>query len=245
MIIAIEITIPVLNEEASLARQIRKVHDFIESNLQDIGSFTIIIADNGSTDNTQKIAESLAGEMRAVEYVRLEQRGVGQALKNSWTKSSADIIGYFDLDLATDLRYLRPALEALISKKSDIVTGSRLAKGAKVIGRKPLRNFTSICFNYLVKFTFHTSFSDGMCGFKFMQRSKLESLMATGAKSDGWFFATEILVSGEYLKYNVMDLPVTWTDDPSSKVKIIKLTIEYLTAILSLRQRLNQLKLEK
>lgn len=245
MTTVIEITIPVLNEEASLAGQIRKAHDFIEKNLRDIGLFTIIIADNGSTDNTQKIAESLAGEMQAVRYLRMEDRGVGRALKNSWVQSSADIVGYFDLDLATDLRYLRPALEALTSKKAEIVTGSRLAEGAKVIGRKSLRSLTSICFNYLVKTMFNTAFSDGMCGFKFMQRSILEKLMAIGAKSDGWFFATEILVSGEYLGYRVMDLPVTWTDDPKSKVKIIKLTIEYLKAMLSLRQRLNQLKLEE
>jgi glycosyltransferase involved in cell wall biosynthesis len=242
MTITIEITIPVLNEEASLAEKIRKAHAFIEDNLQDIGLIKIIIADNGSTDDTQKIAQFLTKELQGVEYLRLEQRGVGRALKASWSKSNADIVGYFDLDLATDLRYLRPALESLVSREAEIVTGSRLARGAKVIGRKPLRNFTSICFNYIVKFTFNTTFSDGMCGFKFIQRRILEKLMATGAKSDGWFFATEILVIGEYLKYKVLDLPVTWTDDPNSKVKIIKLAIEYLKAMLVLRKQLNQLK---
>jgi hypothetical protein len=81
-----------------------------------------------------------------------------------------------------------------------------------------------------------------MCGFKFLQRNILDSLMKTGAQSDGWFFATEILITGEHLKYRVLDLPVTWTDDPNSKVKVIKLTIEYLKAMFSLRQRLNNTK---
>lgn len=245
MTITIEITIPILNEEASLAEKTRRMHAFMEDNLQDVGSIKIILADNGSTDKTPEIAQHLTKELQGVEYLRLDQRGVGRALKASWTKSSADIVGYMDLDLATDLRHLRPALELLVSRKAEIVTGSRLAKGAKVIGRKPLRNFTSKCFNYIVKFIFNISFSDGMCGFKFMQLRVLEQLIATGAKSDGWFFATEILIIGEHLKYKVLDLPVTWTDDPNSKVKVIKLSLEYLKAMMVLRKQLNQLKQEK
>lgn len=238
----IEITIPILNEETTLAVQIRKTQAFIEAHLQDLGFIKLILADNGSTDATPEIAQSLTQELPNVAYLRLEERGVGRALKASWMKSSADIIGYMDLDLATDLKYVRPALELLISKKAEILTGSRLAKGAKVIGRKPLRNFTSICFNAIVRLFFHTSFSDGMCGFKFLQRDILEKLIHAGAKSNGWFFATEILITGEYLKYKVMDLPVTWTDDPNSKVKVVKLAIEYLKAMLALRKQLNQLK---
>lgn len=238
----IEITIPILNEETTLAQQVRTAHAYIQENLQDIGTITITLADNGSTDSTPDIGRALSNELSGVKYLRLEKRGVGLALKSSWGESTADIVGYMDLDLATDLSHLRPALSSLISKKADIVTGSRLAKGARVIGRTPLRNFTSACFNHIVKFIFSTSFSDGMCGFKFLQRSILHPLMTHGAQSDGWFFATEILVTGEHLNYTVLDLPVTWTDDPNSKVKIIKLSLEYLKAMFALRERLRHSK---
>lgn len=238
----IEITIPILNEEATLAQQVKAAHAYIQEHLNDLGIITITLADNGSTDNTQAIGTALSEELPNVRYLRLEKRGVGLALKSSWTASSADIVGYMDLDLATDLSHLRPALSSLIAKKADIVTGSRLAKGAKVIGRTPLRNFTSACFNRIVKFIFQTSFSDGMCGFKFLQRSVLAPLMSEGAKSDGWFFATELLVTAEHMNYTVQDLPVTWTDDPNSKVKIIKLSLEYLKAMFALRQRLRHSK---
>jgi len=239
---SIEITIPILNEETTLVEQVRKIHDFIEKNLHDLGSVKLILVDNGSTDRTPEIARALVKELHSVEYLRLELRGVGRALKASWTRSKADVVGYMDLDLATDLSHLRPALDKIISNTAEIVTGSRLAQGAKVIGRKPLRTFTSICLNYIVKLIFSTSFSDGMCGFKFLQRSILERLMEAGAQSDGWFFATEILIAGEHQKYKVVDLPVTWSDDPNSKVKITSLAIEYLKAMLILRQRLNKLE---
>jgi len=236
----IEITIPVLNEEASIDEKVREVDSFIESNLRSFGDIKIVIADNGSTDGTKAKAEALASELDRVKYLRLEKRGVGLALKASWTTSDADIVGYMDLDLATDLKHLRPMLEKLTSNGADIVTGSRLKKGAKVIGRSRLRNFTSVSFNLIVKNVFKTSFSDGMCGFKFLQRRILDDIMAHGAKSDGWFFATELLVVGEFLKYRIYDLPVIWTDDPNSKVKIIKLATEYIKQIIQLKKTLKQ-----
>lgn len=238
----IEITIPVLNEEATLAKQVGIAYTFLRDELQDLGQITLVLADNGSTDRTPDIGRALMSELPGVTYLRLEKRGVGLALKSSWGGSTADIVGYMDLDLATDLVHLRPALSALVADHADIVTGSRLAKGAKVIGRTPLRNFTSAWFNRIVKWVFRTSFSDGMCGFKFLKRELLPALMADGAKSDGWFFATEILVTGEHLNYRVLDLPATWTDDPNSKVKVVKLSLEYLKAMLALRERLRTAK---
>lgn len=234
----IEITIPILNEEDTLEAQVNKARDYIQENLQHLGNITIVLADNGSTDNTPGIGSRLAEQFSDVTFLRLEKRGVGLALKSSWGRSNADIVGYMDLDLATDLSHLQPALSSLISDQADIVTGSRLARGAKVIGRTPLRNFTSLCFNQLIKVFFRTSFTDGMCGFKFLKREILPRLMETGAQADGWFFATEVLVTGEHLKYRVFDLPVTWTDDPNSKVKIVKLTVEYLKAMNLLRKKL-------
>lgn len=236
----IEITVPVLNEEKSINEKIRELDNYIEVNLQDFGDIKIVIADNGSSDGTILKAQALARELGRVEYIRLDQRGVGLALKTSWTKSKADVVGYMDLDLATDLKFVRPALKKLINLEAEIVTGSRLKIGAKVVGRSRLRNFTSIAFNKIVKNVFNTSFSDGMCGFKFLQRKILDNLISNGATSDGWFFATEILVVGEFLKYRIYDLPVVWTDDPNSKVKITKLAIEYIKQIMRLKKTLNR-----
>lgn len=234
----IEITIPVLNEQRTLDDHVRKVRRYLDEHLSDLAPISIVIADNGSTDATEQLARTLQRELTGVQYIRLTERGVGRALKASWGQSQATIVGYMDLDLATDLRYLRPALTSLLTNQADMVTGSRLAKGSRVIGRSVVRGFTSRCLNLLLKMYFRISFTDGMCGFKFIQRDRFAAVRQAGAESNGWFFATELLIAGEYLGLRIKDLPVEWRDDPDSKVKIGKLAVEYLKAMKHLRQRL-------
>ncbi|MCR6652800.1 MAG: glycosyltransferase [Cellvibrionaceae bacterium] len=234
----IEVTIPVLNEERTLEQQVLKVLEHFQAQLNRFEDINLVIADNGSTDRTPEIARRLEAQYHNVKYLRLDKRGVGLALKSSWGASGADIVGYMDLDLATDLRHLGEALDILVSRKADMVAGSRLARGAKVIGRSPVREVTSRAFNMIVKTWFRTKFTDGMCGFKFLRRSCLPELMRRGACNDGWFFSTELLVVAEHLKMKVEDLPVTWTDDPDSKVKIGRLAIEYLKAMRALKAKL-------
>ncbi len=235
----IEITIPVLNEEQTLAAQVRTLRRFLDEELPDLAPIGIVIADNGSSDRTPELARGLAEELTHLRYLRLEERGVGRALKAAWHSSEAEIVGYMDLDLATDLRHLRPALTPLTEGRADIVAGSRLIEGARVVGRKLSREVTSRAFNLIVKAMFSTRFSDGQCGFKFLRRELLPRLEAHGAASNGWIFASELLIVGEHLGLRVLDLPVVWTDSPESKVRVGRLAVEYLGALRSLRRKLS------
>ena len=45
-----------------------------------------------------------------------------------------------------------------------------------------------------------------------------------GAVSDGWFFCTEILIVGEFIGLNLLELPVVWNDNSESQVKILRKT---------------------
>ena len=241
----IEITIPVLNEENTLRSQIKKILEFINKECIQYGEIALVIADNGSNDKTEQIAKELEKENLQVRYIRLEQRGVGRALKASWLNSEAKIVGYMDLDLATDLKHLHQVFDALLYKNYDFVAGSRLKKESVVIGRTPLRNFTSKVFNKILNFKFNGNFTDGMCGFKFLRKDILDTLISNGANNDGWFFSTELLVIAEYKKYKLLDLAVVWTDDPNSKVKILKLAIEYFKAMNILKKKLDNNEINK
>lgn len=197
-----------------------------------------MIADNGSADQTPHIAEALMDELPEVYLVRVPERGVGLALKTSWGQSKADIVGYMDLDLATDLQHFIQAYNALGTEGYDLVYGTRLHPKSKVIGRTLKREITSRVFNFILKTYLGTRFWDGMCGFRWLKREFVRPLMDGGANSNGWFFSTELLSVAEWKGLNICELPVKWTDDTSgSKVKIGPLARQYLKAMAILKKR--------
>lgn len=233
-----DVTIPVLNEEETLDRQVRILHGFLKDNFPDSGQWRIVIADNGSTDNTRHIAAALCDELPEIQLVRVPEKGVGLALKTSWAQSKADIVGYMDLDLATDLKYFIQAYNALATEGYDIVYGTRLHKKSRVIGRTLKREITSRVFNLILKIYLGVRFSDGMCGFKWLHRKHVQPLMDGGAVSNGWFFSTELLTIAEWKGLNICELPVHWTDDTTgSKVNIPRLAKQYLQAMQVLKKK--------
>lgn len=230
-----EITLPVLNEEKTLKQQVLLLKDYIQSELSHYTGWKIIIADNGSTDHTPSIAKKMATEEPNIQYLRLPEKGVGLALQASWSQSAAHIIGYMDLDLATNLKHFKEALLQLESGY-DLVYGSRLNKESKVKGRSLVREFTSRSFNFIARQYLGVHFSDGMCGFKFLKKEIYLKLHSGGAKSKGWFFSTELITVAEWLNLKVFELPVEWTDSTESHVRILPLTFEYLKAMKALKK---------
>ncbi len=232
-----DITIPVLNEEETLEKNVRVLHRFISDHFPDKKGWNIVVADNGSTDQTAAIARKLGEELPEVRLVQVPEKGVGLALKTSWGQSKADIVGYMDLDLATDLPHFLEAYDAIANKDFDIVYATRLHKNAQVINRPLKREISSRVFNLLVKLYLGTRFSDGQCGFKWLKRSALPRLLENGVQDNGWFFSTELVTVSEWLGLKIFELPVRWTDDISStKVKIIPLAKKYIQNMQALKK---------
>jgi glycosyltransferase involved in cell wall biosynthesis len=237
-IMTFDITIPVLNEEATLEQNTLVLHRFLQAHFPQAGQWRIVIADNGSTDCTAEIAQRLEREVAEIVYVKVPERGVGLALKTSWGQSQADIVGYMDLDLATDLPHFLEAYRALAEQGYELVYGTRLHPRAQVIGRPLKREIASRVFNAILKAYLGVGFSDGMCGFKFLRRPAYPELYQAGAQNNGWFFSTELLATAEWLGKKIYELPVKWTDDASSsKVEIIPLAKRYLQAMRELKKR--------
>lgn len=233
-----DVTIPVLNEEQTLVQQVRTLHQFLSLHFSDTQQWRIVIADNGSTDNTRQLASQLSKELPEIQLVQVPKKGVGLALKTSWAQSKADIVGYMDLDLATDLQHFIQAYHALATEGFDLVYGSRLHSRSKVAGRTVKREITSRVFNRMLQVYLGTRFSDGMCGFKWLRREYVQPLREAGAISDGWFFSTELLAISEWKGLKMCELPIKWTDDStSSKVEILPLARQYMRAMKVLKQR--------
>jgi glycosyltransferase involved in cell wall biosynthesis len=234
-----EITIPVLNEEDRLSKGIEKTLQFFKE--QDMSNWKIVIADNGSTDNTAEIAQEYEKKNKnIIRYIHIPQKGVGLALRHSWTSTTCDIVGYMDVDLATDLKHLKDAESIFKTTNAKVVNGSRLLNGSKVEGRTILREFTSRSLNYIMNFLLQVKFTDAMCGFKFFHHELAKRLFEEIPIIPDWFISAEMLVKSEWHNISIHEIPIHWTDEPNSKVNIKKLTKQYLDHIFRLRKEKNQ-----
>lgn len=231
----IEIVVPVLNEEKTLAENITKLDKYMTKKLP--YRFRITIADNGSTDNTQNIARELANSNENIRTVRLNQRGRGRALKAVWLKSDADILTYMDIDLSTGLDDFLPMIQPLINGEAGVGIGSRLSKKSQV-KRSFKREFISRSYNKIIKLGFKTNFSDAQCGFKAI-RSDFAHKILPNCKDNEWFFDTELLIKTENLGVHINERAVEWDEDSDSRVKIIKTAVDDLKGLYRVKKEID------
>jgi len=228
---AVQIVIPVHNEQRVLRASVRRLHDYLtqQFNL----AFEITIADNASTDATPRIARALARAIPEVRVLRLERKGRGRALRAAWSRSEADVVAYMDVDLSTDLAALPALLIPLLEGHADVAIGSRLAAGAQVT-RGIKRELISRSYNLLLRALLGVGFSDAQCGFKAARREVIQALLAE-IEDDAWFFDTELLYRAEQNGLAIHEVPVRWVDDPDSRVEILATARADLEGIRRLR----------
>jgi len=223
----VDIVVPVLNEAATLEHSITRLH----AKLQQEPSFAgrIIIADNGSTDGTFQIATRLSATLSHVLVQHREVAGRGGALRNAWMVSSADVVAYMDADLSTDLCHLAPLVHCITSGEADVAAGSRLIPGSRV-QRSARREVLSRSYNALLRFTLQVPARDAQCGFKAVRGTVAKQLLPS-VLDDAWFFDTELLVQAFRHGYTVAEVPVTWTEDRDSRVRIVRTALADLRGI--------------
>ena len=214
---AVEIVVPVHNEEATLERSIRRLHAYLTERFP--LPWLVTVADNASTDRTWADACCLAEELDGVRAVHLGESGRGRALRAVWSASTAPVVAYMDVDLSTDLDALLPLVAPLVTGHSDLAIGTRLAPGARVV-RGPKREAISRSYNLLLKAALRSGFSDAQCGFKAVRTEVAHALLPM-VEDQGWFFDTELLVLAEHNGLRIHEVPVDWVDDPDSRVDVV------------------------
>jgi glycosyltransferase involved in cell wall biosynthesis len=223
--------VPVYNEERDLGPNVRRLHEHLSTRFP--FSSVITIADNASVDGTLNIAHGLASELAGVRVIHLDAKGRGRALKAAWLASDAAVVSYMDVDLSTDLKALLPLVAPLVSGHSALATGSRLARGSQT-KRGPKREFISRAYMLVLRLSLGVGFSDAQCGFKAVRADVARQLLPQ-VEDNTWFFDTELLVLAQRAGLRVHEVPVDWTDDPDSRVKIVKTALDDLRGVWRLR----------
>jgi glycosyltransferase involved in cell wall biosynthesis len=212
----VDLVIPVYNEAQVLARSVQR----LAAAMADCRDFQwqIVVVNNGSTDDTLAVGQRLAEQLPYVSLVHLDAKGRGRALRKAWSETSAEFSIYMDVDLSTDLAAVPQAVQ-LLREGAHLVTGSRLHPQSK-IARCLKREILSRGYNALIRWVLRTrSFHDAQCGFKGVRIQPVRRLLPL-VKNQDWFFDTELLVLAEYAGLTIRSLPITWVEDPDSRVNV-------------------------
>ena len=194
---------PALNEEGSIAKLTEDLLKILNLNFE---YHEVIIINDGSTDQTRRIADELLskhnGHVRVIHHE--QSRGYGYALRAGFEAARYDLIFFTDGDYQFDVNDLSKALSLI--GENDIVVGYR-----KNRQDPKYRLFLSKGYNFLIRLLFGLKLKDIDCSFKLFKKQAFRKI---SVESEGYFIDTEIMVkakkSGLKIKeFGVRHLPRT------------------------------------
>ncbi|MBN1794265.1 MAG: glycosyltransferase family 2 protein [Candidatus Omnitrophica bacterium] len=199
--IQLSIVIPCLNEEETLGLCITKAFKAI----RDLGiSGEVVVADNGSIDQSASIAESLGAR---VVYQPLP--GYGNALMKGVAEAQGKFVIMGDADDSYDFSSIAPFMEKL-NEGYDLVMGTRL-KGTIHKGAMPFSHrWGNPLMTWILNLFYRTGISDVNCGMRGFTKKGFERL---NLRCGGMEFASEFVVKAIKEKLSVAEIPITYYKD--------------------------------
>ncbi|OGK46606.1 hypothetical protein A2963_02645 [Candidatus Roizmanbacteria bacterium RIFCSPLOWO2_01_FULL_40_13] len=213
--------IPIYNEEEILEEQVGRLMEEIERVLPH-AEYEIVLVENGSTDNSLKIAQKLASDYGQITLVKLQSPSYGQAFKEGLRYARFDHAFQFDIDF-WDVEFIE--LSLLLLNRYDFVIGSKNL--GKSIDKRPIgRKVISKLLEYFLKLYFGVPFSDTH-GMKALKR-RLVLPYIDEVQSQNHFFDSELLIMCHYLRYSFKELPVSLSEIRSTRFSFLIRLLETL-----------------
>jgi glycosyltransferase involved in cell wall biosynthesis len=197
----LSIVIPIHNEAKILTPSITGLVDGLDPVLQ---SYEILLAENGSTDNTMEEIHTLEDNYPQLRHLRLGQANYGRALKEGIRKACGQFVMCDEIDLV-DLDFYRVALKLLRSRQAQMVIGSKLAEGA-LDDRPAVRHLASVTLNALLRYSLGFKGTDTH-GLKAFVREPLLPVLES-CVVDKNLFASEFVIRAERAGVHLLEIPL-------------------------------------
>ncbi len=200
------VVMPCLNEAETVATCVRKAVQFIA----DRGiAGEVVVADNGSTDGSQRLAEEAGARVVAVA-----DKGYGNALMGGILAARGEYVIMGDADDSYDFASLMPFITELRGG-ADLVMGNRF-KGGIAPGAMPAlhRYLGNPLLSFVGRLFFRSPVGDFHCGLRGFRR---DSAIKLGLQATGMEFASEMIVKATLAKQKVTEVPATLAKDGRSR----------------------------
>ena len=195
----ISIIIPCLNEEKTIGECVKKAKAGIEISQYE---GEVLVADNGSTDSSKEIAQSLGASVDDVQ-----NKGYGNALRGGLAKATGTYVIMGDADGSYDFSIVPQLIEKLKSEDYDLVIGDRF--GGKIMpGAMPFLNkfLGNPALSTVGKILYGNVCNDFLCG---LRAAKTSSLSKLNLSCTGMEFAAEMIIKSATHNFKIGQIPIT------------------------------------
>lgn len=236
----LSIVIPAYNESTRLGEPLREVIDFVRASKLNA---EIIVVDDGSSDDTAKVAKNVFAEFKdiASNVIRYEpNRGKGFAVKTGLLAASADIALFSDADLSTPIEEVHKLVEPIKSGEFDVTFGSRALDRSLIGTHQPWRREQGgKVMNLIIRTMSGLKFADTQCGFKAFDMTKFRLLLDV-MTIDRFGFDVEFLFVANSHGLRLAEIPVRWNDVAGSKVSVLRDTRRMFAELSQIRRNARQ-----
>lgn len=201
----ISVIIPMYNEEKNVKSTLDEVLKLLKAKFK---KWEVIVVDDGSTDQTKKIAEKMASLNPALKVISYQpNQGRGKALREGFKVASGEVIVTIDADLSYSSEHILKLVKVLREEpKTDIVIGSPYASEGKVVGVPLTRLFWSKYGNKFLSLIMPGNLTTYTGILRAYRKSVLDSLELQSTDKD---IHLEILSKALALGYHAREIPAT------------------------------------
>jgi glycosyltransferase involved in cell wall biosynthesis len=193
----------------------------------------LIVAEDASTDGTQNIVQEFAARDNNVVLSSCDAlTGKGAAVKRGLALAKGEVLGFIDGDGSIHPKDLM-RVAATIDNGADLAVGSRDLPTSVIVRPQPLlRRVSGSIYRLLARALLGIHIRDFQCGCKVFRRDVWNSLTIA---CDGFAFDTELIAKAHKQGFVIIEVPITWHNQPNSKVRIMRDVVPMLKCLLKTR----------
>jgi dolichyl-phosphate beta-glucosyltransferase len=232
----VSIIIPAYNEEGRIVGTLESVCAHMDERGE---PYEILVVDDGSGDATCDVVEKTSADLKRSQ-IRLVKNprnlGKGGAVKNGVSRAQGEFVVFLDADNSSEISDIDKLIHAT-SRGYDVAVGSRALPGSVIPVRQPwTRQISGKVFRFLCGLMLGIRIRDTQCGFKCFRRKAAEKLFGLLTIS-GFCFDVELIYIALKLGMRVAEVPITWRDNPDTRVRFFKHSLMMFLDLLDIQLR--------